>query len=165
MTRCRCGRPVGKGRRRYCSPTCATAARTAAGGYWRTRTTPGTRPDWRDQPGADQVIAAVRARAATGEPCYFHQHPACPGPINLAITRGRWAFTVHHLNRIMDGGPLVPHPALAAPAHRACNARDGLSAQNRRRSGSPAVVTRGDGGAMAQRDMGVPPVGTTSEEW
>jgi hypothetical protein len=79
---------------------------------------------------------AVRGRAQQGEPCYFrHTYPQCPGgwawdlPYNHA-----WAFTAHHLHRIMDGGSPVPDPAMMVPAHRSCNARDGLQAQNHRRA-------------------------------
>ena len=175
MTRsCRCGRPVAKGRRAYCSATCANAAHTA-GRATRWQATATRRPvtrrnDWRDQPGADQAAAAVRARAAAGELCYFHRHPDhphCPGRIDLRLdgARDRWAFTVHHLKRIMDGGPAVPHPALLAPAHRACNARDGLLAQNRRSRTVLSAFTGSDAPPFVPRDTQVPPVGRTSEEW
>lgn len=174
MTRCRCGRPVAPPRRRYCSQACADAAHLAGrAARWHataTRRHVTRRDDWRNQAGAARLDAAIRARAAAGEPCYFHHRPGyeqCPGRIDLRLDGrvDRWAFTVHHLVRIMDGGPAVPHTALAAPAHRACNARDGLLQQNGRRSGSPSVVTRRDGGPMTQGDMGVPPVGRTSEDW
>lgn len=69
--------------------------------------------------------------------CHFHGMAGfdrCPGRIDLALpTQDRWAFTAHHLQRLMDGGqPNVGVDDLA-PAHRSCNAADGLRAQNARR--------------------------------
>lgn len=79
---------------------------------------------------------AVRGRAQQGELCYFrHTYTQCPGAWNWDLPYNHaWAFTAHHLHRIMDGGAPVPDPALMVPAHRSCNARDGLRAQNHRRA-------------------------------
>jgi hypothetical protein len=87
------------------------------------------------------ATAEVRERAKGGEPCWFWgRDPDCPGPgwdWRLGHNH-RDAFTAHHLNRLMDGGEAVPDSRLMAPAHRGCNARDGLRAQNARRAGVPA---------------------------
>lgn len=149
--------------RKYCA-RCAPIARIAAGSYWAgaaARTAAAGRTDWRGLPGAPEAIAAVRARATAGEPCYFHGrpgHPTCPGLINMALpgARHRWAFTVHHIQRIMHGGLAVPHPALLAPAHRGCNSRDGLYAQNQRRQ------ARSQGVVVTQRGGPAP---STVERW
>jgi hypothetical protein len=92
----------------------------------------------RDSQAYRRASAVVRQRAANGEPCYFWgRHPQCPHPwINLQLpSQHRHAFTAHHLDRLMDGGTVLPDPTLMAPAHRGCNARDGLMAQNARRQG------------------------------
>ena len=93
------------------------------------------------------AVQAVRDRAAAGEPCYFWADPRCPhhpptghysdaGRFDLDLPhQHRNAFTAHHLNRLMDGGQPVPDPTHMAPAHRGCNSRDGLTAQNARRQG------------------------------
>lgn len=93
------------------------------------------------------ACAVVRKRAEAGEPCYFWRQPHyedCPGgfdwTLHALFPNHRWAFTAHHLHRLMDGGPPVPDPALMAPAHRACNARDGLRAQNARRAGLSTIT-------------------------
>ena len=80
--------------------------------------------------------AAVRDRAIQGEPCYFGRiYPSCPMGWDWTLPYNHaWAFTAHHLHRIMDGGAPVPDPSLMVPAHRSCNARDGLQAQNNRRA-------------------------------
>jgi hypothetical protein len=169
MPRRRCADcPAWITRGKRCRP-CARTHRRANGNHWRTATA-GTRTDWRDVPGARDLITQIRARAAAGERCHFWRHPdhpQCPGPIDLSLDgrRHRWAFTVHHLARRMHGGPAVPHTALAAPAHRACNSRDGLLAQNRRRRTALEGLT---GSHVAQRDQPgeVPlPVERTSEAW
>jgi hypothetical protein len=62
--------------------------------------------------------------------------PECPGGWDWTLpTNDAWAFTVHHLHRLMDGGEPEPEPDRMAPAHRGCNAWDGLRAQNARRRG------------------------------
>jgi hypothetical protein len=85
------------------------------------------------QAGVDQL----RAQVQHGRGCWFYGRPGygdCPGAIDLALHHNhRWAFTAHHLDRLMDGGLAVPGAHRMAPAHRACNARDGLIAQNTRR--------------------------------
>jgi hypothetical protein len=85
----------------------------------------------------EQACIEVRARVQRGERCYFWRRPgheACLGRINLQLpSNHRWAFTAHHMHRLMDGGAAVVRSQDMAPAHRACNARDGLMAQNARR--------------------------------
>jgi hypothetical protein len=84
------------------------------------------------------AVAQVRARAQAGEVCWFWQRdPQCtrPGFDWTLHPNHVWAFTAHHLERVMDGGHPEPDPRLMAPAHRGCNARDGLRAQNARRAG------------------------------
>ncbi len=101
------------------------------------------------------ACAEVRKRAKQGEPCHFWQQPGyedCPGGWNWNLPPNhRWAYTTHHLHRLMDGGHPIPDPALMAPAHRACNARDGLIAQNNRRAGLSTA--------------GVHPTDRTSRHW
>lgn len=84
------------------------------------------------------AVEAVRARVAAGARCWFWRkpgHDVCPGAINLEVRANtRWSFTAHHLQRLMDGGAAVVDAALMVPAHRACNARDGLMAQNAKRA-------------------------------
>lgn len=84
----------------------------------------------------------VRARAEAGELCWFYRQPGyedCPGGFDWVLHKlypnDPWAFSVHHLDRVMDGGPVIADPERMAPAHRHCNARDGLRAQNARRAG------------------------------
>jgi hypothetical protein len=83
------------------------------------------------------ALEVVRERVRRGAPCWFWRRPgheACPGRINLQVKPNtRWSFTAHHLQRLMDGGAAVDI-ARMVPAHRACNARDGLMAQNARRA-------------------------------
>jgi hypothetical protein len=78
------------------------------------------------------AVQAVRQRAMAGEPCHFHNlNPDCPGYWDWTLHHNhRAAFTAHHLVRLMDGGVPVPDPRLMAPAHRSCNAWDGLRHQN-----------------------------------
>jgi hypothetical protein len=84
-----------------------------------------------------KACAVVKSRARGGEWCWFYGragHEACPGSIDLGLHwQDRWAFTAHHLHRRMDGGVLEARPEDMAPAHRACNSRDGLLAQNAKR--------------------------------
>lgn len=98
-----------------------------------------------------RAVELVRERAREGERCWFwHKlgHEGCPGLIRFDVHyQHRWAFTAHHLRRLMDGGAAVVTGEGMVPAHRGCNARDGLRAQNARRA-------RGAQGL---------PVGTTSE--
>jgi hypothetical protein len=76
------------------------------------------------------AVREVRARAQAGEPCYF-----CGGGFDWGLHyQHAGAFTAHHQVRIMDGGIPVPSPELMSPAHRGCNSRDGLQAQNQRRA-------------------------------
>lgn len=114
-----------------------------------------TRGAWRPQPNrvdprntkaGRALINAVRDRVRrTGEPCCFWRQPGyerCPGRIDLSLpAQSRWAFTTHHTWRIMDGGPVLPHPDQVPAAHRSCNSSDGLRAQNARRRASPSVTT------------------------
>jgi hypothetical protein len=116
-----------------------------------------SRGRWRPQPRRDDprntaagrdLIEAVRQRvSATGEPCWFYGQPGyekCPGAIDLDLpSQHRWAFTTHHTQRIMDGGPALPDPAQVPAAHRGCNSRDGLIAQNARRRTSQSVTRTG----------------------
>jgi hypothetical protein len=92
-----------------------------------------------------QATQAIRQRAKQGEPCYFYNQPGyedCPGGWNWQLHHNNpWAYTTHHLHRLMDGGHPTPDPRLMAPAHRACNARDGLRAQNARRTGITVITT------------------------
>lgn len=85
-----------------------------------------------------EAVESARARVRRGERCWFWRkpgHDACPGVISLEVAPNtRWSFTAHHLERLMDGGAAVVDGRLMAPAHRACNARDGLMAQNARRA-------------------------------
>lgn len=75
------------------------------------------------------AIAEVRTRARRGEPCCF-----CGGGFDWALHHNdARAFTAHHGARLMEGGAPVPDPSTMFPAHRACNSRDGLQAQNQRR--------------------------------
>ena len=102
------------------------------------------------------ALAVVRERVRAGALCWFWRkpgHEACPGRIDLRLPANhRWALTGHHLHRLMDGGSALPaRPSELAPAHRACNARDGLIAQNARRA---ALRARGVGGV--RRAAGVP---------
>jgi hypothetical protein len=87
-----------------------------------------------------EAAGEVRKRAQAGESCWFWgRDPACPSPgWDWQLDHNhRYAFTVHHLNRLMDGGEMIPDSRLMVPAHRGCNARDGLKAQNARRTGIP----------------------------
>lgn len=94
------------------------------------------------------AVDVVRERARRGERCWFWRKPGhqCSprGIIDLrAHYQSRWGFTAHHLDRIMDGGVAVPDPRRMAPAHRGCNARDGLLAQNARRAARRASQATG----------------------
>lgn len=126
---------------------------------------------WRPQPGrvdprhttaGKALIDAIRDRVRrTGEPCWFHGKPGyewhynpktrryegCPGRIDLDLpSQHRYAFTTHHTMRIMDGGPALPDPRTVPAAHRSCNSRDGLIAQNaRRRASRRATATQRHG--------------------
>jgi hypothetical protein len=88
-------------------------------------------------PGYDMAVAEVRRRAQQGEGCFFRGVcPMCPGVWDWGLPSNHGdAFTAHHLHRVMEGGSVVVDPALMAPAHRRCNAWDGLTAQNARRAG------------------------------
>lgn len=83
------------------------------------------------------AVGAVRERARHGEPCYFYGqlgYEDCPGGFNWGLHyQDPMAFTAHHKARLMDGGAAVVGAADMAPAHRSCNSRDGLRAQNQRR--------------------------------
>jgi hypothetical protein len=84
------------------------------------------------------AVAAVRLQVQLlGVPCYFHRRPGyedCPGAIDLSLDyRAKWGFTTHHLDKLMDGQGDPTDVARMRPAHRACNSRDGLLAQNARR--------------------------------
>ncbi len=133
-----CGKRVaGPRRRRFCSDTCADLRRRADGRGWTT--VPGN-GDTGGRKGRAYVKLreGVRERVRQGEGCHFYGRPGwedCPGAIDLNLPRNhRNAFTAHHLVRLMEGGTPVPGAALMAPAHRGCNARDGLKAQNARRA-------------------------------
>lgn len=100
----------------------------------------------RDAAGYRAARAEVRERVRLGARCWFWRRPghdACPGVINLRLRpNARWAFTAHHIHRLMDGGAAVVDARHLVPAHRACNARDGLMAQNARRAARAARVQR-----------------------
>jgi hypothetical protein len=65
------------------------------------------------------AAAAVRARAARGEPCWL-----CGRPIDLTLpARTPWSFSAHHIVQLAHGGaPTDPHNL--APAHLHCNVKD-----------------------------------------
>lgn len=91
----------------------------------------------------ERAAATVRERAHNGEPCWFWgRDPYCPDPhFDWQLpSNHRLAYTTHHLDRLMDGGDPAPDPACMVPAHRGCNARDGLNAQNARRRGQPTTT-------------------------
>jgi hypothetical protein len=134
-----CGQSLTGRRRTLCSERCATI--------------------WGKRPGAWGVVsgpksgrqgaryraatAQVRSRAQQGEACWFwgrDPHCPCPGFPWDAHHNHPLAFTAHHLDRLMDGGDPVPDPRLMVPAHRSCNARDGLRAQNERRMARATVA-------------------------
>lgn len=138
-----------------------------------------SRGKWRPQPGrvdpratwaGRQLVAAVRARVArTGERCWFYGrkgYETCPGRIDLTLpTNHRWAFTTHHVNRLMDGGQALPDPRTVPAAHRSCNSADGLRAQNTRRR-----LQRTPGATSSPRRTPQPPPSQrrperTSEPW
>lgn len=93
------------------------------------------------------AVEAVRKRAMHGEGCYFYGQPGygdCPGGFNWGLHyQDPMAFTAHHRARLMDGGAAVPDPADMFPAHRGCNSRDGLRAQNHRRASQQGPSIRG----------------------
>lgn len=95
-----------------------------------------------------RAVAQVRGRAKNGEPCWFWgTRPECPGPVwdwTLDPKRDPAAFTAHHLHRIMDYGDPIPDSRFMVPAHRGCNAWDGLRAQNDRRAGRTHPIPLGD---------------------
>ncbi len=112
-------------------------------GKWRPQP---ARVDPRNTKAGRALIEAVRQRVRrTGEPCCFWRQPGyerCPGRINLDLpTNHPWAFTTHHVQRIMDGGAALPHPDKVKAAHRSCNSADGLRAQNARRQAIRRVTT------------------------
>lgn len=126
-------------------------------GRWRPQT---DRDDPRHTTAGAALIEAVRQRVRhTGELCHFYGQPGyerCPGHIDLTLpSQDKWAFTTHHLERIMDGGPALPNPDQVPAAHRSCNSSDGLRAQNARRRGTHSVTNTG-GNAPTER---------TSEPW
>lgn len=109
------------------------------GGKWRPQ--PG-RVDPRNTWAGRKLVDAVRERVKrTGELCWFYGrkgYEACPGRIDLGLpTNHRWAFTTHHVERIMDGGSALPDARSVPAAHRSCNSADGLRAQNARRKRQP----------------------------
>lgn len=92
------------------------------------------------------ACAEVKRRAREqGELCWFYGkigHEQCPGVIGWTLHwQDTMACTVHHLDRLMDGGQMVPDLRRMVPAHRGCNSRDGLYAQNARRSGESVTTT------------------------
>lgn len=98
----------------------------------------------RDSQPYRRACVEVRKRAKRGERCWFWgKDPHCPAPgFDWTLPANhRWAFTTHHLDRLMDGGHVLPDPGMMVPAHRGCNARDGLRAQNQRRAGLPTIHT------------------------
>jgi hypothetical protein len=109
--------------------------------YARQRPQPG--PRGYEESKYRKAAGEVRKRAQAGEPCWFWgRDPGCPSPSwDWRLNHNhRHAFTVHHLNRLMDGGEIVADSRLMVPAHRGCNARDGLKAQNARRVGIPGLA-------------------------
>src|SRR5258705_534662 len=119
MKQCaRCLRRLKDARRTMC-PSCAAA--TPPTGHRRFPQSPST-TGGREGTAYKTLTAAVRRRAMDGEPCYF-----CGGGFTWGGDHNaRDAFTVHHLDALMDGGPALCTPDRAAPAHRACNSGDGL---------------------------------------
>jgi hypothetical protein len=105
-----------------------------------------------------EAVALVRERALEGERCWFWRRPGheeCPGRIRFDVHyQTRWAFTAHHLQRLMDGGAAVVQGRAMAPAHRACNARDGLRAQNARRARGGASGMREGADGSGHSGMG-----------
>jgi hypothetical protein len=102
----------------------------------------------RDSQAYRRASDVVRQRAKDGEICWFYgKRPECPGKVWWwgIHPNDKRAFSTHHLIRLMDGGDVLPDPALMVPAHRGCNAWDGLKAQNDRRKGQPPprMVTQG----------------------
>lgn len=132
---------------------------------------------YRDQPGRPAphrgrdgkayraLCTRLREQVARGRVCWFYGRPGhdqCPRTIDLGLpSQHRYAFTAHHLQRLMDGGPAVPRLADMAPAHRACNARDGLHAQNARRRTAVSFL---GGQPLAGRRPDLPQ-DATSQEW
>ena len=99
----------------------------------------------RDGSAYHAAVSTVRQRALAGEPCHFwRKRPQCPGRFDWRLHHNHpYAFTAHHLDHLMHGGPAVADPNRMAPAHRACNAWDGLRQQNaRRRQAATPTVTR-----------------------
>lgn len=108
----------------------------------------GSGRQWHKGAAYNRATAEVRKRAKAGEICCFWGvRPECPGPWwDWSLPHNDpAAFTAHHLNRLMDGGVAVPDSRFMAPAHRGCNAWDGLRAQNARRAGRhlPASAAAG----------------------
>lgn len=94
-----------------------------------------------------QLVAQVREDVRRdGLRCWFeHQrhYEDCPGDIDLTLHPSHaMAYTMHHLDRLADGGDAVPPRHRVAPAHRRCNSRDGLRAFNARRAGTTPGVTQ-----------------------
>jgi hypothetical protein len=92
-----------------------------------------------------RAVAQLRGQVQQGRGCWFAGRPGyqdCPGAIDLGLHHNhRHAFTAHHLDRLMDGGRAVPQGGRLVPAHRCCNARDGLRAQNERRAQHTSMST------------------------
>jgi len=120
------------------------------------------------------VLEAVRERVRAGERCYFwrkrgHER-TCLGRIDLRLPANhRYGFTMHHKLRLMDGGAALPRLADVAPAHRSCNARDGLMAQNERRRMRKVQRARADAhrSAPMSHAVGIQSVGIDrhSQPW
>jgi hypothetical protein len=86
-------------------------------------------------------VTAVKDLAAKtleeGLDCWFNTYGLCkyPGqPFDWGNSRTPMSFSGHHIERVMDGGAAVVDISKLVPAHRGCNAADGLRAQNNRRA-------------------------------
>lgn len=67
-----------------------------------------------------QAIAAVRRRAAGGEPCIL-----CGKPIDVTLKYpDPMSCTLQHIKQLANGGSLLD-PSNHAPSHSVCNSRDG----------------------------------------
>lgn len=80
----------------------------------------------------------------TGEGCWFHQYGICKyqgAPFDWTPgNRNALSFTAHHIERVMDGGEVIPDSDKLVPSHKGCNSADGLRAQNARRAAQKAGV-------------------------
>jgi hypothetical protein len=108
-----------------------------------------TRNPVRDTKAYREAVRALRAEGRyLGLRCHFHRrtgYEACPGVVDYDDNHGRWGFTAHHLDKLMHGRGDPVDPRRLVVAHRGCNSRDGLIAQNLRRQGHRPSTGRVDG--------------------